>query len=87
MAFTTNLIAQSTLVKGNIASTKGENLVGASVTVRGTNIGTTTNNEGNFQLNVPKGNEVLVISYTGYLVKEASLNGNTSLNIALEEDA
>ena len=58
-------------------------LAGASVQVKGTTTGTTTNNEGNFSLTAPDANVTLVISSVGYDEQEIALAGRTDINVAL----
>ncbi|MEN0047579.1 MAG: carboxypeptidase-like regulatory domain-containing protein [Bacteroidota bacterium] len=63
------------VVTGNVTDTEGTPLIGASVLVKGTTIGTVTDAEGNFSINVPDGENVLVISYTGYATTEIDIAG------------
>ncbi|NMH89829.1 TonB-dependent receptor [Flavivirga algicola] len=67
----------------------GETLLGATILLKGTTIGTTTNEYGFYSLTAPKGNYTLVISYLGYatIEKEIVLNENVKLNSELVEDA
>ncbi|TAM98011.1 MAG: SusC/RagA family TonB-linked outer membrane protein [Chitinophagaceae bacterium] len=57
-------------------------LAGVTIQVKGSTIGTMTDNSGNFSLEVPD-NAVLVISYLGYNKKEVSINNQTSIDITL----
>ncbi|MBS1664150.1 MAG: TonB-dependent receptor [Bacteroidetes bacterium] len=57
-------------VKGTLRSPNGEPLVGATVTVKGTNKSVTTNEKGEFTIDAPEGS-TLVFSYIGFLDKEA----------------
>jgi len=68
--------------------TNGETLLGATVSIKGTSIGTTTNEYGFYSLTVPKGNYTLVISYLGYttIEKELVLNASQKLSLELLED-
>ncbi len=70
------------IVKGVVKDAKShETLVGATVVVKGTTIGATTNLDGSFSLNVPSGNKTLVISYVGYKTKDLNVtvnNGQTT---------
>jgi len=70
-------------VTGKIVSEKGEPLAGASVRIKGTNIGTTTDADGIFNINVDD-SAVLEISFLGYQSTELSVNGKTSFNITLQ---
>jgi hypothetical protein len=62
-----------------------EPLIGASVMVKGTTIGTTTDIDGKYQLTLPQGQVVLVFSYLGYKRKEITVNGNLP-SVDLEEE-
>ncbi|TDX01848.1 SusC/RagA family TonB-linked outer membrane protein [Dinghuibacter silviterrae] len=62
-------------VRGRVMDEKGEPLVGASVVVKGTKIGTVTDSKGNFELSNVSNGAVLVLSYTGYLSREIVLRG------------
>lgn len=77
--------AQQTL-KGVIKDkATGEGLPGVSVVVKGTTNGTSTDFDGNFQLNNVKTGDVLSISYLGFKEKEVTIGTNFNLNIELEE--
>lgn len=64
----------------------GEPLIGATVQVKGTTIGTVTNANGSFSFEVPDNTETLMISYLGYSTKEISLNSQTVVNILLNKN-
>ncbi|HTM93028.1 MAG TPA: SusC/RagA family TonB-linked outer membrane protein, partial [Flavisolibacter sp.] len=72
-------------VKGRITSADGVALSGVSVLVKGTNRGTTTNANGEFTINVNRG-ETLVISYVGYLNQEIQVNNFGALSLSLAVD-
>jgi TonB-linked SusC/RagA family outer membrane protein len=74
-------------VKGNVKDTNGEEIIGASVLVKGATTGTATDIDGNFQLNVPSANSTLVVSYLGYKTQEVAIGGQRSLFITLHEDS
>lgn len=72
-------------VKGNVSDVKGEPIIGASVVLKdNASVGTITDFDGNFSLDVPSSNSTLVISYIGYKTQEVS--ANSSLKIILKED-
>lgn len=54
------------VVQGTIYDDNNEPLIGANVIIKGTNIGTSTDVDGKFELNIPTGSKYLAISYTGY---------------------
>ncbi len=63
---TTSFTSISGVIRGTVYDDNNEVLIGATVMVKGTNIGTSTNIDGEFVLNVPTGSKYLDISYTGY---------------------
>ena len=75
-----------TQVTGHVADVRGEDIIGANVTVKGTSNGTITDIDGNFTINVDDKNATLAISFIGYKTKEVKIDGKTHLQIVLEED-
>jgi len=69
-----------------ISAVSGQGLPDVSVQVKNTNLGTTTDKNGSFSLEIPNGNAVLVLSYVGYITKEVSVNNQTFLEITLNQD-
>src|SRR5687768_9451943 len=79
-------LAQTTTIKGTIVSQSGEPLSGVSVLVKGNSKGTTTQNDGSFQIEVPP-KSTLVFSYVGYIDKEVRPDpGQTNLSLQLLTD-
>lgn len=74
------------IVKGIVKDQLGEPLGGVSIVVKGTTVGTTTDLDGNFTLNVPANNVTLAFSFIGFKSQEVALKGQTDLNIVLSED-
>ncbi|AKP53479.1 SusC/RagA family TonB-linked outer membrane protein [Cyclobacterium amurskyense] len=75
-------------INGRVTSfSDKQGLPGVTILVKGTNIGTVTDIDGNFSLNVPNENATLVISFLGYETREESLNGRSIINVELSEDA
>jgi len=83
-AFTFTISAQRT-VSGVIADNTGLPLIGANVLVDGTDVGTITDIDGSFSLNVPDGVNELVISYTGYDTQTIDISGTNSVSITMAE--
>lgn len=73
-------------VKGVVTDLKGEPIIGANVLEKGTTNGVITDIDGNFTLSVPA-NATLTISYIGYEPVTVAVNGKTSLNIQMKEEA
>lgn len=65
----------------------GEAAIGATVVVKGTSTGTTTDFEGNFTLQITDRQAVVVASYTGFLSKEITVGEQNFLEIRLAENA
>ena len=63
--------------------TTGEPLIGANVIVKGTLVGTATDIDGSFVLEVPDDANLLVVSYTGYQQQEVSIDGQSEINVML----
>src|SRR5215831_727741 len=76
--------AQNKTITGFVKNEKGEPIPSVSVVVKETTVGTTTDPQGKFSIQVPPGKNVLVFSIVGYTPKEVSLDGQTSLNVQLE---
>ncbi|MGK9126385.1 TonB-dependent receptor [Olivibacter sp. SA151] len=74
-------------IKGRVVDESGKGFPGASIQVKGTSIGTKTNEDGYYSLNVPDINAVLVFSYIGYVSKEVKAAGQSSLNVDLSPNA
>jgi len=81
----TILKAQNRQITGKVIDEKEQPVIGAAIQVKGTNIGTITDVEGNYQLLVPEGKEELIISIVGFKQKEINISGNSTFNITLEE--
>ena len=71
---------------GNVSDQNGEPLRFASITVKGTTIGTLTDWDGNYSFNVPTSDAILVCSYVGYITKERIRHGQIN-NFVLQEDS
>ena len=85
-AFSLTLFAQNITVTGSISDNWGEALIGVTVQVQGTGIGTVTDIDGKFTLLNVSPDATLLISYVGMKSQTIPLNGRTTLTITLEED-
>src|SRR5205823_8953910 len=70
-------------ISGTITDEKRMPLVGATVTVKGTEMATTTDSAGKYALTVPSDRNTLVISYVGMQNREAVIGRNDVLNVSL----
>ena len=72
-------------IKGVVTDNSGEPIIGANISVKGTTIGTVTDINGQFSLNVP-GNASILISYIGYLPQEVRVGNKRDFSFVLKED-
>lgn len=84
------IISQSTPafidMRGKVNTESGEPLSGASVVIKGTEKGTTTNDDGNFTINANPG-DVLVISMIGYIPQEVKVGSRANITVSLKVSA
>jgi len=73
-------------LNGTVKDAKGLTLPGASVVVKGTTIGTITDNDGKYNLSVPADAKILVFSFVGMKMQEIAITGKTTVNITLDEE-
>ncbi len=79
-----SVIAQRTIT-GTVTDDVGEPLIGASLLVKGSTTGTVTDIDGSYSIDIPTGDQVLEVSYTGYTTKEVSTSASNILDITLSE--
>ncbi|MEQ1798870.1 MAG: TonB-dependent receptor plug domain-containing protein, partial [Lacibacter sp.] len=85
LLFATNISwAQNKTVTGKVTGEKGEGVSKASVVVKNSTIGTTTNEKGDFTISVPSTAKTLVITSVGFESKEVAIT-NDPLEITLTE--
>ncbi|MCQ8757654.1 carboxypeptidase-like regulatory domain-containing protein, partial [Escherichia coli] len=72
-------------VNGRVTDEKGDALPGVSIMVKGSNQGTTTDNDGNYRLTVPEGSVFLIFSFVGYQSQEVAVD-RTGIDIQLTAD-
>ena len=85
--FCSSAWAQVTITGSVVSATDKQPLIGATVLVKGTSIGATTDVKGNYTLKVDNPKEaVLSISYIGYLPEEVNVQGRSVVDIELVED-
>ena len=77
---------QAQEISGTVSDATGP-LPGASVVVKGTTTGSQTDFDGNYTLNDVPEDATLVFSYIGYANQEVAVNGQTNIDVTLQEDA
>ncbi len=70
-------------ISGKIVSENGDPIAGASIVVKGTSVGTSSDANGNFKLETAQEKVTLVISFVGFETKEVVVSGNAPINITL----
>ncbi|MEX0771253.1 MAG: TonB-dependent receptor [Balneolaceae bacterium] len=84
--------AQTGVVTGTISSAEtGEPLPGANIVVEGTNLGTSTDREGEYRFNVPVGDQTIIVSFLGFQENRVTVTVQagqiTELNLTLQSEA
>ncbi|WP_437919068.1 SusC/RagA family TonB-linked outer membrane protein [Sphingobacterium sp. LRF_L2] len=71
-------------ITGKVLGPDGKPIAGATVMVKGSKAGVKTDEQGAFNINVPQGNSMLVISYVGFKVQEVNVAGQSTVTVILE---
>ncbi len=79
-------LAQNRQVSGTVVDSDGTPVIGASVAVENTNLGTITGGDGAFSFSVPA-NGTLVVSFIGYETQSQAIAGKNSFKFVMVEDA
>lgn len=77
---------QKKTVSGVVLDAAGESIIGANVTVKGTDTGTITDIDGNFKIQTDP-NATIVVTFIGYLKKEINVKNQSTVRVVLDEDA
>lgn len=80
------VLAQRTIT-GKVVDSQGQPLIGVTVLVKGTTVGTATDVEGNFSLQVPNDQATLQLSYVGYTAQEIIVGNQATINVTLAESS
>lgn len=79
--------AQTREITGTVVdSTDGTPLPGVNITVTGTSVGTSTNQQGRYSLNVPTDADMLTFSFVGYVSKQVPVNEKSQIDVSLAQD-
>ncbi len=74
-------------INGTVKDDEGNPLPGASIIVKGTTIGVTSDFSGNFSIETPDDESILVISFIGFKTQEVDITGKETIAIVLESDS
>ena len=77
---------QQIVISGIITDNTGDPLPGVSIKVKGTTLGTASDADGRYTVNVPSKDAVLVFSYIGYVSQEKPVGNQTQINVILADD-
>jgi iron complex outermembrane receptor protein len=87
LLFPAFMFAQQT-ISGKVTEASGNTaLPGVGIIIKGSTVGTSTDFDGNYNLTNVKTGDVLVFSYIGFMTQEIVVGNNTTINVALVEDA
>lgn len=81
---TTPALAQHQVSGRVVDSDDGSSLPGVNIIIKGTNIGTATRSNGDFNINAPSPNDTLLLSFVGYEQLEVAIEGRSQITIGLE---
>ncbi|WPP49263.1 SusC/RagA family TonB-linked outer membrane protein [Catalinimonas niigatensis] len=82
-----NVMAQSRTLEGTVTSVEdGGPLPGVNVIVKGSTIGTVTDIEGKYSLNLPQAAETILFTFIGLKEQEVAINGRSVIDVAMTED-
>jgi len=81
------MVAQDSILVGSVsdASTSGP-LPGVSVVIKGTQIGTQTDFDGNFSISGVNSGDIIQFSFIGYVTQEVQVGNSFNINVSLKED-
>lgn len=82
LLFTMQVFAQHA-IRGQLRSASGEPLIGATITLKGSNKSAFTDEKGTFSLDVPVGS-TLVVSYVGYITQEIKVTDQSTISVQLQ---
>jgi TonB-dependent starch-binding outer membrane protein SusC len=79
--------AQTRVITGKVTSSEdGEPIPGVSISVLGTTMGTVTNMDGNYSLQVPEDARSLMFSFVGFRTQEIIIEGRSNIDVVLQVD-
>jgi len=85
MFISLNLMAQKTEITGQIVDSKNEPVIGATILIKGTSIGTVSDYNGNYSVSASP-NDVLLISYVGMSAQQINVGTSKNIRVILLDD-
>lgn len=86
LCFCANLIAQRT-ISGTVSDTNDEPMIGVNVTVQGTSVGTSTDVDGKYSIQVTDENAVLEFTFIGYQTLAENVGARNVIDVTIKEDS
>src|SRR5436189_4841687 len=80
------VFGQTKLTGKVVAANEPNGMPGVSIAIKGTTLGTITDLEGKFSIDMENG-QILIFSFVGYKQKEITFTGQANVVVTLEEDA
>ena len=74
-------------ISGVVKDVSGETIPGVSIAIKATNLGTVTDIDGKYAINVPNAQAVLVFSFMGYLTQEITVGDFREINVTMNEES
>jgi TonB-dependent starch-binding outer membrane protein SusC len=78
--------AQQQSIRGTVTDNQGMPLPGVTIVVKGTTIGTVTDSDGSFRMQIPEDAETIVFSFVGMGTQEIPVEGKTNFEITMTEE-
>ena len=73
-------------ITGTVTDETKETVIGANITVKGTTIGTISDINGKYSIEVPNQKAILVFSFIGYTTREIPVGKNKVIDVVMKED-
>ncbi|HHU97136.1 MAG TPA: TonB-dependent receptor [Petrimonas sp.] len=81
-----NVLQQSITITGKVTDEFGESVPSATIMVKGTSVGVVSDINGQYSINVPNRDAVLVFSYIGFITQEVVVGNQREINVTFSED-
>lgn len=85
LIFSIGTVFAQTNISGTVTDQGGEPVIGATILVKGTALGTTTDLDGKYMIEVPEVATALIFSYIGYATQEIPIDGKSTIDVSMSE--
>ena len=73
-------------ISGKVTDEQGSGIPGVNIYVKGTTTGTISDIDGNYTIEVPDEESILVFSYVGYVKQEIQVGDQSEINVSMKSD-